>query len=568
MAATPNRGRTLVATLFCVLVCAATLLAYSEKPLHPFQFDDEVFILGEPSIRSLSNVPRMFAVDAHLLYRPLRQTLYALTVHWAGFEPAAFHWVGLALHLLACLALAPIGNSLLGSRRAGLYAAALAALHPVRSDRVANITGSFDLLAPVLALWGLAFWLAALRDPERSNRLRAVALPLLGCGLLAGEEALAVVLVAALAWWWLAPRSDQGRDTLRRLEDVLPLALLLAAYLALRTVVLGQVGRAPLPAQGPAPIWSFGVYFWRYVRLILVPSGLSVAYPERALALNEPWVMIGWSAMLAAALAWILWLRQRAVAVVLMLWGLLAIAPFCQLLPSGTPFAERYVYNALAPAALAAGWVLARLTRHGGARRVLGLLLFFTLLLVYGLGTFERVKVWRGPQTLWSDAVSKQPGAYLARLNHGNQLRDSGDLDAARAQFAVAVALDPNDSRGRINLGNVQYRLGELQAAQAQFLVALDADYDSVGARVGLASTFVSARRYNEALEMIAPVLRDDPDNLAALLVLGYISSIKGEYGQAIEVYQRALELCKDPVQVRVIGRNISTLRSKQGVAP
>lgn len=455
----------------------------------------------------------------------------------------------------------PVGRSLTGDWRVGTLAALIAAVHPVRVDRVANITGSFDLLALALSLWGLAFWMSALSGGRAPFAKRWLGIGFLAAGLLAGEEAVMLVALAGLASWWFSSAEPGGKRVVGRLSGLTALGLLLAAYLVIRTLVLGQVGRTEPVQSGPWPFWSFGLLFWRYLRIVLFPVRLSVAYSEEPLALYEPWVLVGWVGLLICGTAWMLWLRRYRRADFLLIWGFIALVPFSQILPSGTLFAERYAYHAVAPAALAIAWALVRLSDSGRLGRAVELCCFALIVLSISLGTYNRLKVWQGPQTLWPDAVSKQPGAYLARLNYGNWLRDSGRRDEAVEQFEIAVALDPEDPRARVNLGNMLYSKGLVQQAKVHFTAALETDFDSFGARIGLANVSVAEKDYNRALKLIEPVLNSDEDNLAALLVLGYISSIKGEYAQAIQIYQHALKLTRNPDQIRAIGNNISALQ-------
>ncbi len=71
---------------------------------------------------------------------------------------------------------------------------------------------------------------------------------------------------------------------------------------------------------------------------------------------------------------------------------------------------------------------------------------------------------WRDNKTaqkLYDDAVRVAPHSFAARYNRGQFLQKLGDLDGARADYAVALQVSPSETSLYINLAAIEIRLFE-----------------------------------------------------------------------------------------------------------
>jgi tetratricopeptide (TPR) repeat protein len=91
------------------------------------------------------------------------------------------------------------------------------------------------------------------------------------------------------------------------------------------------------------------------------------------------------------------------------------------------------------------------------------------LLLILGMARWQRTLVYKSEETLWTDALAKNPACWMGYNNLGNALFQKGPLDGAIAQFQKAVEIEPNSFAIRYNLGNVLFEKGELNEAITQF---------------------------------------------------------------------------------------------------
>lgn len=276
------------------LVLLMALLAYAPTLGNGFAYDDTAIVQGNPVIRSLRNVPRLFVTDYWgtlelpdvfrdtRLYRPLVIVSFALNYALGGLHPLGYHVVNLVLHAGVSLAVYAVGIQILGLSCVGAtVAAGLFAVHPLHTEAVAGIVGRAELLMSLgvlLALWGY----------RRGGRLgRLGSLLAFAVGLLAKEQAM--VLPGILLLHELTVQRPSARTAgwstwaAATFTRLLPYFGLLGGYLLLRVWVLGG-GMVPgtssianplaLAPFGPRLLTAVAVA-GRYLTLLLWPAPLS-----------------------------------------------------------------------------------------------------------------------------------------------------------------------------------------------------------------------------------------------------------------------------------------------------
>lgn len=199
-------------------------------------------------------------------FRPLTVLSYWLDQRLWGFSPWGYHLTSLVVHGCNSWLLAVAGRAWLGffrvpdpaARPLALAAGLLFLVLPCHTEAVAYISGRNDILA---AGFGLAALWAGLEYVKRPRgALLAGCLAALACALLSKESAVAVPpllcgLGALSAWGRL--KTGTGRASGPAL--MLGAALVLAVYLAVRSLVLGTF----IGAYGKdvhLHLWSAGVF--------------------------------------------------------------------------------------------------------------------------------------------------------------------------------------------------------------------------------------------------------------------------------------------------------------------
>src|SRR3989304_1700710 len=140
------------------------ILVYVNSLSNLFQYDDQVTVEYNRSIRTLRNIPYFFVkprfLTANILpqeaghYRPFVVTSYAINYALGGLNPVGYHLVNLAFHLGSDFLVFLIVQAMLGGMGNGGWAAPAAGLlflvHPFNSEVVNYITARSSVMHRVV----------------------------------------------------------------------------------------------------------------------------------------------------------------------------------------------------------------------------------------------------------------------------------------------------------------------------------------------------------------------------------------------------------------------------------
>ncbi len=448
------------------LVFLVAVAVYLNSLAGEFVFDDTSVIQSNPQIRSLgwTNLTQIFG--SHYwqtvagqggLYRPVVILSYALNYAAGGLDPWGYHLVNVVLHALAAVLVYAVIEELFREARFSLWSGLLFALHPIRTEAVAYLTGRAEILA---ALFFLAAW--------RCHLLGRWALGA-GAFLLAAlskESAFTLPAVLLLGDWAGRRRFDPPRYA--------PFVAMAVAALGLRYLVLG--GLTPLAitpsanpvAAAPTPVrlMTATEVAGRYLGLLILPVGLSADYSYNQIPpVSSPrqWSFVISLAALAAVAAGTVWAGRRG-ARALVLCGSFFFATFSLtsnfLRPIGTIMAERLMYLPSLGFTCACAWLVSRARQPGLA--VAGGVLLAGL---WGARTVARNADWREHLSLFSSAAVTSPDSSLVRANLAHALLRKGDASGAAEQAREAIRIEPGDPAAHMTLAHAYQSLGDWSRA-------------------------------------------------------------------------------------------------------
>jgi len=468
-----------------------------------FAYDDVDFVVTNASLRTPEAALRATLAPfppqqpERALYRPLTHLSYALDHAFFGERARGYHATNALLYGAVVLLAHRLALAWGLAPGTAFAAALLFAAHPVHSEAVDAVAGRSELLGLLFSLCALLLFRRAARAEGRGGAALwgAAAAQLLACFAKESAAVLPGILAADLLASGALRRGAPARG--RALARLVPSLLALAAFLAVRTLVLDRFSPLDAPLAGrplATRLFTMGSVFFVYARLLVFPDRLQpdfyyqalVGIPERA----TPASLLG-AALALGLLAPALWLALRA------LRGAAPLAPraaaalrafalgFGFLLPVSHAFdigvlvGERLLF---APSlgfamlvALAGERALARL-RAPGLRRAAATLLVAALALAGAWRGHERAAEWRDPVRLWRSAREALPDDPRVASNLATACLDRGDLAGAEEALARALELEPGSRAARGNLGLVRLAQGRLDEAAAIFagLVAAD----------------------------------------------------------------------------------------------
>jgi tetratricopeptide (TPR) repeat protein len=546
--------------LAVVVILAAAMAAYWNSFAGPFVFDDLPSIVTNPTIRRLTPLSAALTPPSDgstVTGRPLLNLSFALNYAWGGLNPASYHVVNLALHILAALTLfGLVRRTLLRpvlsdrfAREATMLAAAVALLwvvHPLQTESVTFVVQRAESLVSLCLLVTLYCFARGTETSPAGNVWLALAVVCSAAGMACKE-----VMVTAPLFVFLYDRTFVAgtfRDALRRRK--LFYAALAASWLPLVWLLAGAGG-----TRGTGAGLGLGVTWWSYaftqckavvlyLRLACWPDSLSLDYGTGLVSSFGP-VAPQAGLLLLLVAGTVVALCRRPVLGFLGAWFFIILAPSSSVVPViGQTIAEHRMYLPLA-AVLTAG-VVGLFTLMGKR----SLFLVGALAVVCGILTAARNRDYRDALTLWRDTARKQPENYRAHFNLANELaKTPGGRTEAVAEYETAVRLEPRYADAHNNLalelaqipGREPEAIDQLETALRLRPDYADAHYNlaaELGKRTGSGAEAIA---HYEAALRLQPDFPEAHNNLAVEL-----ARIPGRLPEAIANYQAALEARPD----------------------
>ena len=426
------------------------LLIYAPALRGQFVSDDLGYVVTNPYVHELSTGNLFAILDPRgepALYTanwaPLHLLAHALEWRLWGPDPFGYHVVNVLLHALAAALLAALFARRGFSRAASSLAGLAFLIHPANVEAVAWIFQLKTIAALALATGAL---LAQPRRPWLGTLLFALA-------LLTKAAALFALPVAAVFAWIARDPHDGFRAHWRWLGLW---ALVLVLYASPQFFAFERLGQVDgLGSDGWAELRTIAAIGARYLAMAATSYGTAAFHePPRALSWLDPWWLAGLAAGALLAVRCSLALLRRSEEAAWWVWAGAAYAPISQVFPFLYPMADRYLYTIL-PGLLGAAMLVARdawirLERRLGPRRSalgpvspawIAAAAAVALVLVFGLRSFDRARVWRSPATVELDSVRHYPDGISASLQRSARAAQRGDargaVDAARRAFEL-----------------------------------------------------------------------------------------------------------------------------------
>ena len=523
-----------------LLLLLAAFCAYAPALRGGLLWDDDAHVT-KPALQSLAGLGRIwFELGATQQYYPILHSAFWLEHRWWGDATLGYHVVNVLLHVAAALLLVRILQRL--SIPGAWLAAFVFTLHPVQVESVAWITELKNVLSTVFYLSAALSYLRF--DETRRTRHYWGALAFFACALLTKSVTATLPAALLVVFWW-----KRGRLDLRR--DIAPLLpwLVFGATTGLFTA---WVERKYIGAEGADYALNLlqrtllaGRVVWFYAGKLLWPADQSFIYPRWDIDPTAVWSYV--FPLAAAGLifaAWRLRQRMRGPLAGLLFFGgtLVPVLGFFNVYPFRYSYvADHFQYLAcLGLIVLGAAAVAQATARLGTATRVVGAA---ALVLMLCAATAKLAANYRDNRHLFESVLALNPRCWMAHGNLGDELAQTGEADAAAAQFTEALRLNPDYYGASNNLGHLLLQQRRVADALPYFENALRMHPKFLEARVNLSHALLLSGRLNEAANHAMIALINSPASAAAEVCVADVQQMTGHLASAIGHYQRALAL-------------------------
>jgi tetratricopeptide (TPR) repeat protein len=470
---------------------AVVLAAYANHFQNGFHFDDRHTIVENPAIEHLTHIPRFFTDPKTFsilpngpLWRPLTSTTLAID-YWLGggrkpfwFHFSTFLWFLAQLVLMVFLfrRLMDMADPHPSNRWTALAAVAVYGLHPAGAETINYIIQRADMYNTLGVVASLFLFIAY---PAQRKRLYFM-LPAVAAYLFKAPALIFPLIL--LAYLYLFEQKADRKQWSVSLRAAAP-ALIVTAVFAYLTMWMTP------PTYQPGAGAESGLYRltqpWiaaHYFRSFFLPTSLAVdqywPFVRSAFSLKA---LTGFGFVIAMVALAVYTARRREMRPIAfgIMWFFLALAP-TSLLPLTDPANDHRMFFAFVGLALAVVWsirlALFNLLVHGGRdnstdhRSLWSVIfgVFAIVLLAEAAGTHTRNEVWRTNETLWRDAVLKDPDNARGLFNYGLAIMDRGDAATALPYIERASATQ-QDNYVFLKLAQAYATLGRDDQADRAF---------------------------------------------------------------------------------------------------
>ncbi len=463
------------------VLCLSVFLSYANSLRNGFVRDDHYLIEIDRDTVGVESLLKVFTGAQQLVetnpapyYRPVNRLSYLVDKYFFGLDPAGYHAVNIALHVL-CSLLVYFTVMLLGERSLLAFGTALLfGVHPVNTEAVNFIAARNDILATVFTLASLVAFLLAENHGRKAGYFLSGLLFFLG--ILSKESAAMLLpfLIFLKGYRKGAARSVAGgRATQTDYIFIVFHLVFLGAYIILRSAALEVSSFSAATLTGITDRLRMLFYIVpTYFGLLVAPNNMKCLYEIPAGFDGILWSLVAKWAILISVLCYVIW-KRTPMGMIGLVWLLLNLLPVSNLvqLPSNS-MAERYLYLPLIGVFMMfADEADGLLGRDAAGWRLFAL--FLALGLVLGMLSARRNLDWKDEYRLALSEVRASPSSALAHYNLGcATYLLLGDRALAEKEFTAALAIDPQfywASWANYYLGAINVEAHNLDGAEHYF---------------------------------------------------------------------------------------------------
>ncbi|MCB7129056.1 MAG: tetratricopeptide repeat protein [Candidatus Brocadiales bacterium] len=574
----------------CLIIIIAGLIVYSNTIHSSFQFDDYEYIVNNPLIRDLHNVPEFFQKNGiSFASRGVVTTSFAINHYFSGLSVESYHWVNISIHLvngmlvyfLAIIILKQFfpcgsgaGNGGGGSsvRILALFVALFFVTSPIQTHQVTYIFQRNGLTASFFYLSSLLLFIKAVNRPGIRVYLYGMSVVSFLFGIWSKEMACTAPVIMFLYYQCFITRD--WRSPRRGIKLILPYIMVWAVsfyFGVVRNVTLEQISD-----------WTFWEYLVTqsnvliaYIKLLLLPLpgrfNVDVDFPLAGTLWEFPTLLSAVS-IVAILITAVLYLERARPMAFCILWFFVILAPTSGLVPVMDIMVSYRLYLPGLGFYLLMVVGIHKALCYAGEKnglepkliRLVELAVFITIVLFYGVSAHERNKVWQTEITLWTDAVQKSPDKIRPHFNLGRCYQKEGQTMKAWKQYFICKTIHakmPEIRNGNElrcasaacnNLAMIYFDAGLHDTAVTILKEAIRIYPKSTKAHRNLGDAYVYTGRLDEAEAEYKLDIRLDPRHSRSYSGLGVVYENKGMLNEAVDAYTKALKTESDNTEVRI----------------
>src|SRR6186713_3138193 len=532
----------IVPIVLVTAVCLSPMLRNSFT-----NWDDEYYVVQNALLRG-PDWAGIFSKPVVSNYHPITIATLAANYSMTGLDSSSYLISNLLLHLINT-GLVFYFIWLISGKK--LWAAAFSAIvfgiHPMHVESVAWVSERKDLLYTLFFLLSLIQYWYFLANKKSRNLIYCFIF--FALSILSKPAAIILPFILILLDYWY------GRKfTTKIIVEKIPFILVSFVFAIITVKLQSKTAIAGLDFY---PLWArffFATYTsMMYIIRFFVPYPLSTFHPFPMTK------SLGWPIMLSPlfmlALLALLWFKRKNKLLVFSLFFfIINLALVLQIVSiGGTLLSERYTYVPYIGMAFFLGMMLDKYSATINKSLLWGIT--GAVVLVFGIITFQRTKVWKDSDTLWTNVLEHFPNSSVPRTNRANYLirisstpenkgRQSELLQTALDDCNEALKTPLNHAKAYENRQNIYLRLNKdsLALSDANSLIKLEPKN-----RLGYYTKGVAYQRFNipdSAIVYFGKCLELSPNTDFALNNRGsLLFNHYKKYNEAMADFTKAIQI-------------------------
>lgn len=586
--------------LSIALLIAGGLLIYSNTYSCSWHFDDMSYIVNNPTIRTLADMPSIW----NRLSAPGRTVVlytFALNYHFGKTDVFGYHVVNNMIHIITAVLVYWMSAQLFKTPRIqylnmakhrnmlSLFAALIFLSHPIQTQAVTYICQRFASLATLFYVASVCFYLKGRLSTKGVTAWFILCSLAALLGMFSKQITLTLPVSIILVEWLFFSTADprKGRINLRLMIPLLAFLLIIPALYSFNARGILSISHA---SSGSFPGDRVDVYSYpltqlrvipTYIKLLFFPVGQNLIHEFPTSKSFWEWKTAGGFIFIVAILAGAYKLRKKMTLLSFgIFWFFLTLSVESGVIPIRHVIFEHRVY--LPSVGFSIFLVYAAYAVFKNQTRMMVALSVFVLTL--SCLTYQRNKVWLNEFTLWADVKRKSPNEMRAYLNTGIAYTQREEYGKAMKEFDKALELSPRsvmvfNNKGLVytkqhlfdeaimefnkalavspvweevwnNRGDAYRHKSEYEAALADYNKALDINPGLYRALSNRGVMYTHLGRHDLALADFNQAIRTDPDFIEAYQNRGNLYGITKKYDLAVKDFTKAIQAAPDTPQL------------------
>ncbi len=537
--------------LWLSVILIVTCIAFSPSIKNDFtNWDDPAYILNNPLLTDFpSSITIIFSSIVCSNYHPLTVLSNALEYKIWGLNPTPFHVNNVILHLLNTLLVFWFIFLLSGKKIEVAFIVSLFfGIHPMHVESVVWVSERKDVLYTFFFIGALIAYYYYLHKAKNKLLSYLFVFVLFLLSLLSKVAAVTFPLILFLVDIY----SDRKFNKWVFIEKI---PFFICALVFGIVAVEAQASTKAFAEQGVFTLpqrFMFANYgLLAYIVKLFLPLNLSAFYPYPSL-LNHPLPVIFYVAPVIVLLLGVgIYKSIKHTKIILFgfLFYLTTIALTLQFISVGSALmADRYSYIPYIGLLFMIGMGYSYLHNKKDffIYKYLSVVILFLYAGIFSYLTFNRCKVWKNSETLWTDVINKHPDAALAYKNRGKYYADKKKYDLALLDCNIYISLKKDDPRIYSNRGIIYSMMEKYDKAIEDYTTALTMEPGLLKAFQNRGFAYLKQGDFQKTIDDYNEVIKQTPNDADAFSYRATANFNLKNYDAAIGDFNKSIEFKPD----------------------